>query len=293
MSVMPPEPAHARPKPGRAAPGELAAWAVLIFTGATSVTYNVFHAVHGARLEIILALLLGIAPVFAAACLSHVAAVLDAHWVMKSAVALVMVAGMVLSASATASVVQPAEAGWRGWLFGGVLDAAALLALWAILNGRSRKATLAAEAEAGRAQVASAQAEAREAILERSRLEAELEAARAEMATVRAELGAEMEALKSELAAAVQATTSDRKRTRSSGPKRLTSSPPNKAEPSPPNSRVPSDVDTQAEALRILATEPDISGGELGRRLGKSERYGCMLKNRLAPAVPGPDQVGE
>lgn len=51
----------------------------------------------------------------------------------------------------------------------------------------------------------------------------------------------------------------------------------------------PDDMDTQAEALRILADEPGISGGELGRRLGKSASYGCRLKNKLAASVAGPE----
>jgi len=58
---------------------------------------------------------------------------------------------------------------------------------------------------------------------------------------------------------------------------------------SAPEARVPEDVDTQAAALEILAREPGISGSELGRRLGKSPRYGCMLKNQLAGSVTGPD----
>ena len=61
---------------------------------------------------------------------------------------------------------------------------------------------------------------------------------------------------------------------------------------STPETRVPDDVDTQAAALEILAAEPDISGSELGRRLGKTERYGCMLKNSLAGSVPGPEAAG-
>ena len=57
---------------------------------------------------------------------------------------------------------------------------------------------------------------------------------------------------------------------------------------------VPADVDTQAEALRILAAEPDISGGELGRRLGVSESYGCRLKRDLTrTAAPAAEQVAD
>ena len=58
-------------------------------------------------------------------------------------------------------------------------------------------------------------------------------------------------------------------------------------------SAVPNDVDTQAEALRILADDPDIDGSELGRRLGKTPGYGRTLKRRLAGSVVGPDRVAD
>jgi hypothetical protein len=59
-----------------------------------------------------------------------------------------------------------------------------------------------------------------------------------------------------------------------------------------PEPVVPDDVDTQAEALKILAEEPDISGSELGRRVGKTPGYGRTLKRSLAASVPGPDGKG-
>ena len=63
---------------------------------------------------------------------------------------------------------------------------------------------------------------------------------------------------------------------------------PAKAAPVP---AVPKDVETQAEALRILSDDPDIDGSELGRRLGKTPGYGRTLKRKLAPSVAGPDRV--
>ena len=49
-----------------------------------------------------------------------------------------------------------------------------------------------------------------------------------------------------------------------------------------PVSAIPKDVETQAEALRILADDPDIDGSELGRRLGKTPGYGRTLKRKLS-----------
>jgi hypothetical protein len=64
---------------------------------------------------------------------------------------------------------------------------------------------------------------------------------------------------------------------RGSGRKRARSSPRSRRVSSPRDG----DAGTTAEAIAILAAEPGISGGELGRRLGKSESYGCRLKNKL------------
>jgi hypothetical protein len=49
---------------------------------------------------------------------------------------------------------------------------------------------------------------------------------------------------------------------------------------------VPDDFDAQAEALRILAAEPRISGAKLAERVGRSERWGQLLKSNLAKAAP-------
>jgi len=56
-----------------------------------------------------------------------------------------------------------------------------------------------------------------------------------------------------------------------------------------PKPAVPSDVDTQALALAIIAEHPDISGSELGRRLGVHPSRGRQLKQRLTGPVAGPD----
>lgn len=113
-------------------------------------------------------------------------------------------------------------------------------------------------------------------------LEAALDALRGELETAQASR-AEVEAKAAEALERVEVLT--RKLARTSGQKPTRKSPPKKAPASTPETQVPDDVDTQAEALRILADEPGISGSELGRRLGKSERYGCMLKKSLAPSA--------
>lgn len=46
------------------------------------------------------------------------------------------------------------------------------------------------------------------------------------------------------------------------------------------------DVSVQAEALSILASEPDIQGAELARRLDVDSSYGRLLKRKLSRAAP-------
>jgi hypothetical protein len=45
--------------------------------------------------------------------------------------------------------------------------------------------------------------------------------------------------------------------------------------------------ETEAQVLQILASEPDISGSELGRRLGRTDRYGRMVLERVARGGAG------
>jgi hypothetical protein len=123
----------------------------------------------------------------------------------------------------------------------------------------------------------------------------------AELAAVRGELESALAAadpLRKALTAAQEeaavltrklARISGQKPTRKSAPKKAASSTRKSTPSSTPEPQVPDDVDTQAEALRILAANPDISGSELGRQLGRTERYGCMLKKSLAASTAGPE----
>jgi hypothetical protein len=73
------------------------------------------------------------------------------------------------------------------------------------------------------------------------------------------------------------------KRPQVSSAKKRRASVPKKAAASPPEADA---VSTRAEAVLILEAEPGISGSELGRRLGKTERYGQMLKGELTDPAP-------
>jgi hypothetical protein len=152
----------------------------------------------------------------------------------------------------------------------------------------------AAEADRMRAEAERHAAQEAAAADERTALRAQLEDARAAVEPLMADLETARNELARVTAKADQfarklAAASGAKRTAKSAANKTASSPRNKAQSSPPGTEIPNDVDTQAEALLILAAEPDISGSDLGLRLGKTKRYGQILKNKLAGSVAGPD----
>jgi hypothetical protein len=136
---------HAAPEP--AAPPRShdreAAWLVLVAMGGTTMTFNIWHATHSG-MPLGLALLYGMAPVSAAMGLSHIVAEYKGGRFMKAVTFLVMLGAMALSIGATSEVIRDA-AGPLRWLFGGVIDAAALVALQVILSPESRAAAKAAK----------------------------------------------------------------------------------------------------------------------------------------------------
>jgi hypothetical protein len=89
--------------------------------------------------------------------------------------------------------------------------------------------------------------------------------------------------------AEAQAATLTRKLTAVAGAKRARKNAPAAADAGgrAGEAKVPNDVDAQAEALSILADEPDIKGAALGPRVGKSERWGQLFLQRLAARPVG------
>lgn len=108
----------------------IAAWLVLLVAGTTMVSYNLWHGFHSG-MPGYLALLDGTVPVLLALGLSHMVARRGRF--LKIVTLAVMVGAMVLSVRATGYGVRPATGGlW--WLFGAVVDTAALVALQVILT---------------------------------------------------------------------------------------------------------------------------------------------------------------
>lgn len=266
-----------------------AAWGILLGAGGISVTYNVYHALHGGQVKPALAYLLGIGPVFVAMCLSHIVAEYRGGKVIKGLAFAVMGGAMGQSIGAIVAVVRPADGPWMGALFGCVLDAASLIALFILLQSRGGKVAEATARDAAEARAGQAAARAVTLDADLSATREELTAAAAERDAVRSELAAaraEVQGLRSGLN---QRRGSGRKPARSSGSGSGRGSGPAKPAGSGPNPEEPADIDTQAEALSIYLADREISGSELGRRLGKSESYGCRLKRELAKSVADPE----
>lgn len=111
----------------------VAAWVVLVAMGGTTMTFNVWHAVHTGHMPLGLAILSGVVPIVVSMGLSHIVATHNGGIWLKLATFGVMLGSMALSVGATGDVVKQAE-GPLWWLFGAVVDAAALVALRVILS---------------------------------------------------------------------------------------------------------------------------------------------------------------
>ena len=167
-------PAHAKRRPE----GLIAAWLCLVIAGAATVTFNIVNAWHSGMASP-LGVVEGVVPVALAMIVSHLVATSSAGWLLKGITFAVMIGALALSVRATGAVVAPA-AGPLWWLYGAVVDTAALASLQVLLTLKSRGAREAA----GRAE---AEAHAAD---ERTELRAGLDAAREALATARTELDA-------------------------------------------------------------------------------------------------------
>lgn len=269
-----------------------AAWAVLIGAGTITMVYNIWHATHAGHMIIGLALLYGFGPVFVAALLSHIVAEYDCGRFLKGIAFATMLGAMAMSIGATAWVLGPTAGPVLRWVFGAVLDTAALVSLRVILDSRKRHNAYTAELEAARAAAEESAGRERELQAqlaakptERLRLEyrrtdedtAAIEAGRRAAGQV-AELNAELEAVRGKLAKAVQNRSKPR---RGTGTKTGTSTGTGR----PGTSRRDpgtDDLDTEARALAEIGADPTISGAELARRIGVTESYGRRLRRELA-----------
>jgi hypothetical protein len=278
-------PKHAQESlPDRRPRGTFAAWAVLVGMGGTTVTYNIFHAVHHGpmpkSLTLGLALLYGIAPVFAAMCLSHLVAARKSDKLMQRLAFAVMLGAMALSIGAVGTVVRPVAGRYLCWLFGAVLDAAALIALRMLLSGHERREEEATALQLAESAAETARSEAADAAAKVARLEAEL-------ATVTVALEAERAR---RVPGRKQRRGSGRRPagtgTRNPAPATAGSSAP---EPGPED--VP-DIDAEARILALI--DQGHSASKAGILAGKSDSYGrhvARLRNAAKKEPAGGERT--
>lgn len=253
-------------------------WSILLTTASISLAFNIGHALNppapthapgeagGAEVHAVpvaLAVLYGVAPVLVALMLSHLMAIQAGRAWKRAGTGLVFVAALALSVRAIYEVLEPIAGRW-GLLFALMLDVASLLALQEVLSA-PRVAT---QGDADRDMARDTATATRVTVGD---IERDTDGAMTR--DIRRDIGGDT-------TRAIEAPVSRRRRTAT---KRAASR----------DTAQMSAEDRMARAREVLAEAPDISGAELGRRLGLSPRQGQRLLAdvRSADADPIPGQL--
>jgi hypothetical protein len=305
-----------------------AAWAVFLGMAGTTMTFQVYHAVTRGQMPWELAVLYGVVP------LAISIGVLDFaskwHSALAQAGAYTVTAGaMFLSASATGAVTGHAAPSHGQLLFGGLMDAAALLAVRFIMSGPTaaqavaavvaREAELLRQRDAERSAREQAEAAGRAALTDlKARADAELAkrdaAWREEMTALRAALGTaeeDLAAARSEAEKSVARVTVLERKLEASGRKRRAGNGgtgsgsragsgsrkpeavpgPDAAKPVPGGvPEAPADLD--AESAVLWYVDQGLSASAAGIAAGLSDSRGRQIVRKLtAPAPAGVDPV--
>lgn len=277
------------PRMGKHSPTEAAnkrarvsAWLVFISMAGTTMSFQVYHSIKHGHMPWPLAVLYGVVPLLISMLVIEVVSGWhDAPKWIRWGAYLIIGGAMYLSAAATGAVVLRAAPVHSSLLFGLLLDGAAILAARFLMTAVKRAAAAeqaahAAALEAERAARHQAESERDAALAEAAGSAARAKAAQQQAEAARAELGE-----------------------RHQGGTRGGTVPPKPARhksgsAAPRTAKAPeaqaAEVLTRAEAEIILDAEPDISGSELGRRLGVQPGYGRKLKRELAKSTPGGGQ---
>lgn len=299
----------------------VAAWTVFLSMAGTTMAFQVFHSIKYGAMPWPLAALYGTVPLLISICILEIVAEwTGAPWWAKTAAYAIMGGSMFMSASATGDIVLHAAPAHMSLLFGFLLDAAALLAVHFILNGPAAAHAVAAVdrkvAELHTAVAAERSAREHAEVAHRARV-CELEAqADADLAASAAGHEAELNLVRTELtgaldaerevrenletslagarsdaeAATARAERLERKlggpRRRSAGSTARTGTGPKGSTGTGGGTAPDDDLDLEARALKLLATDLDMSGAELARQLGVTEGYGRKLRRRLTGDRP-------
>jgi hypothetical protein len=283
-------------------------WTILILGCIVSVVLNIWHAMTlntGAKGHPVLGIIFALVPVLFAALLSHgLVSPVVAKWFKWPILALFGMA-MVTSISSQAAVLQPYGGGYGGeWSIPIVLDAATLLALNAITSttAAARKAAAVADMEADMERLradmrpdieADVHAELQadmpriradiEASVRRT-LEADIAAREADMradihAQAEADMASRLESAALEIRRQAEVETEARIRRELAETRKTQSS--GKTATAPARKAADDGLTTKDKARILLASNPDMTGAELGRTLGVAERSGRRLLDEL------------
>lgn len=267
------------------------AWTVFWLTAGTSVLYNCYHALVDDRMPWYTGVPEGVLPLVVAIGVIEFSGAWRKNVPLQVAAWAVAAGAMAWSSVAINSVVS------HGWALGLIGDTAALAAMYFLLNGPTaaqavaavarREAELLAKIDAGRSAREDAEAvlRAERADLER-RAMAEIEGrdrALADAAEALALARSDTEKAVARVAVLERKLGGPARRSRTAPARSGTASRPD-AGTAPED-----DLDLEARALKLLATNLDMSGAELAEKLGISAGYGRKLRRRLTGDRPSGD----
>jgi hypothetical protein len=286
------------------------AWTVFWLTAGTSVLYNCYHALVDDRMPWYTGVPEGVLPLVVAIGVIEFSGAWRKNVPLQVAAWAVTGGAMAWSALAINVVVHD------GWALGLIGDVAALSAMYFLLNGPTAGQAV-AEVARREAELTGARDGARAEVTEERRarqadvaaLEARLteaaaatedwkaEAARVHRATVQV-LEDRVKAARGEAdTSAARVAVLERKL---AGPAKRSASGSGRSGAAPrtgpgtaPGTAPEDDLDLEARALKLLATNLDMSGAELAEKLEISPGYGRKLRRRLAgdrPAGGEPDR---
>jgi hypothetical protein len=253
-------------------------WFVLVITGGTSATLQMWHATHAAGTVLLIAALVGLVPAATAVGLSHVVASHKSVLMLRAVTFAVMLAVMAASASAAAAVVRPIDGPWFSWVLCIALDAAALACVWVLLGDDERKAAQASALHLAETRAADAGSAAAEATGKVAALEAKAAAVSADLTAANATVEALTAAARGHRP---KGSGAPRKNARGGGDAQ--------------------DLTAELRAIQMLDAHPELRAkghaAELARKLGISASHGRRLHSRLTaeerPAEPGEERAHE
>jgi hypothetical protein len=274
----------------------VAAWIVTVAMGATTMTFQAYHSIVRGQMPWPLAVLYGVVPLLLSMCvLEIVAEWRNAPPFAKFSAFAIMGAAMFLSASATGAVVLHAAPHDAQLVFGGLMDAAELLAVYFILNV-PRAADLAATAEAAEAKAREAQLRDELAAATQWRRDAEAALGVAQAAVEASQAEAAAATARAEVLAAKLAGSGTRKRGAATGGRNTRKAAGSATRKLAVVTALNGSATTGAadpDALVLQYVREGLSASEAGRKAGLSDSRGRQIVREHNAASQAASQGGQ